>query len=386
MPFSPSSFQQLLKPLDRRQMDRIVERHAGDRGVGKGSGAWTCQRHLKALLFAQLSDLNSLREIEQGLDAGAASLYHLDLRPARRTTLSDASARRPVAVFRDICQLLMVQASRKLKQEGQELIRLLDSTPIQLRDPRLSWVEADNRTTGLKVHVLYDSRAQHPVALDISSPKLSDIAAGRQIELMAGTTYVFDKAYADYDWWYQIDQAQAFFVTRLKTNACRRQVRELEVSGEAIMADRRLKIGHKAPRGGKLNPLFDTELREIVVERPGKDPLHLVTNDLTSSPTQIADLYKERWQIELFFKWIKQNLKIKSFLGRSQNAIRIQIYVAIIAFLLLRMFKADHKAVFNHSLRALKTRLKVALFDPFIRTRKPPIPPNPNQLELRFQP
>ena len=384
MPFKISSFQQLLKPLDRRQMDRIVDRHAGDRGVGRGSGAWTCQRHLKALLFAQLGGLNSLREIEHGLEAGAASLYHLDLRPARRTTLSDASARRPVAVFRDICQLLMAQASRRLKQEGEALIRLLDSTPIQLRDPRFNWVEADNRTTGLKVHVLYDPRARHPVALDISSPRLSDIAAGRQIELMAGTTYVFDKAYTDYDWWYQIEQAQGFFVSRLKNNVHRRQVMEQEASGEAILADRRLKIGHKGPRGGKLNPLFDTDLREIVVDRPGKDPLHLVTNDLVSSATKIADLYKERWQIELFFKWIKQNLKIKSFLGRSQNAIKIQIYVAIIAFLLLRMFNADHKAVFKHGLTALKTRLKLALFNPFIPFRPPqPNLPNPH-LELRF--
>ena len=141
----------------------------------------------------------------------------------------------------------------------------------------------------------------------------------------------------------------------------------------------RLKIGHRKPRGGATNPLYDTELREIVVEREdeGKQPLHLITNDHSRPAAEIAALYRQRWQIELVFKWIKQNLKIKTFLGRSENAVRIQIYVALIAFMLLRLFKQSHAKSHKAALSALLARLKVALLDPFNLSNKAKPPPRP---------
>jgi putative transposase len=131
------------------------------------------------------------------------------------------------------------------------------------------------------------------------------------------------------------------------------------VEGAGILEDNDLKIGNVKPRGGATNPLFDTKLREILVERKDKKPMRLVTNDLTRPAEDIAALYKERWQIELLFKWIKQNLKIKRFLGRSENAVKIQIYVALIAFLLLRMLRHTHAA--GHSLKSLVAQMRVAL-------------------------
>jgi len=391
--YRASVFGQVLEPLERRALNRIVERHGGDHGVGSGPNAWTCVRHLKALLFAQLAGLGSLREMEQGLAAHPGGLYHLDLRLPRRSTLSDAQANRPAAVFRDIAQWLMERASRTVRREVSELIQLVDATPIPLRDARLAWAEADARVRGLKLHVAYDARTELPDWIEITSPKVSDIAAARGMPVRPGAVYVCDKGYLDFAWWQRLHEGGAFFVTRLKTNSKRRDVCPRQPEGEAILEDNDLKIGHRAPRGGARNRLADTPLREIVVERPGKVPLRLVTNDLTRPAVEIAALYKERWQIELWFKWLKQNLKIRRFLGRSENGVKIQIYAALIAFLLLRMLRQSAACAFNDGPKALLTRLKVALHSrlDLSNTAKPPprhprsLPPSP-QLQLALNP
>ena len=385
MPFEPNGFLRFLQPLNRRSVDRAVERHQGNHGVGQSKQAWTCQRHLKALLFAQLTDLNSLREIEQGLDDKRAWLYHPDLRAAPRATLSDASARRPAAVFRDICLDLMGQVSRQLRREGDAIVRLLDSTPIQLRSSGFEWAQSDPHTTGLKLHFVYDPRGNQPVWLDITSPRVNDVTVARQWPIQAGSTSVFDKAYTDYDWWHRLGAAEAVFVTRLKRNAKLQVIAEATAAGEAILSDRRVRVGHRQPRGGKLNPLYDVELRVIEVDRPGKEPLRLVTNDHDRAAIEIADLYKQRWQIELFFKWIKQNLRIKSFLGRSENAVRIQIYAAIIAFLLLRLIQNALPKGSTDSLKAIRTLFRINVLNAFTPPRRPPNTLQ-GQLELRLNP
>lgn len=387
VPYVASVFSQLMKPLDRRILNRIVADHDGDHGVGSGPNAWTCIRHLRTLLFAQLAGLRSLREIEHGLAADPGGLYHLDLRLPRRSTLSDAQAHRPAAVFRDICTMLIGQASRAVRREGEELIQLIDASPVPLRDPRFAWAEADTRTRGLKLHIGYDPRNDVIDQVEVTSPKVSDIAVARDVPITPGAVYVFDKGYLDFAWWRAVHDAGALFVTRLKRNTKRRDVKPRTVEGEGILEDNDLKVGHKAPRGGATNPLFDTPLREILVERDGKEPMRLVTNDLGRPATEIAALYKERWQIELLFKWIKQNLRIKRFLGRSENAVKIQIYAALIAFLLLRMLRHTHAP--SHSPKALVDRIRVALLsrlDLSERAKPPPIqpaqrPPNP-QLAL----
>lgn len=381
MPYAISAFQQLLEPLDRRRLNRIVAAHDGDRGVGSGAKAWTCVRHLRTMLFAQFAGLNSLREIEQGLAAHPAGLYHLDLRLPRRSTLSDAQAHRPAAVFRDICQMLIGQVGRAVRQQGTALIQLVDGSPIPLRDPRCCWAEADPRTRGLKLHLGYDPRADVADWVEIASPRVSELTIARARPIVPGTVYVYDKGYLDFGWWHAIDAAGALFVTRLKTNTRRRDVRARPVRGQGILEDNDVKIGHAAPRGGARNPLFDTPLREILVAREGKAPMRLVTNDLTRPATEIAALYKERWQIELLFKWIKQNLKIKRFLGRSENAVKIQIYVALIAFLLLRLLRQTCAVSHCKQPKALITRLKVALFSPLdLSARAKPPPTQPAKL------
>lgn len=394
MPFTRSAFARLLEPLDRRVMARAVREHDGDHGVGRGDKAWTCERHLKTLLFAQFAGLKSLREIVEGLGAQSASFYHLNLRAPCRSTLADANAERPAAVFGAIAMALIPVAAGALRRDGEALIRLLDSTPIPLNGNRFAWAEANARTRGLKLHLLHDPRHGRPVWFEVTSAKRDDVVAGRTVPLEAGATYVFDKGYTDYCWWSQILAAGAFFVTRRKRNAHRREITEQTAQGDGILFDRRLKIGHRQPRGGApLNPLYEVKLREIVVARPDNaEPLYLLTNDFERPAAEIARLYKERWDIELLFKWIKQNLKIRSFLGRSENAVRIQIYIALIAFMLLRILHHTAARGFRASTALLLTQLKIALFSPLRlgKTAKPPPkppalrPPNP-QTCLAFQ-
>jgi putative transposase len=379
VPFRPSAFSELLKPLDRRVIARAVAKHDGDHGVGQGDKAWTCERHLKTLLFAQWSGLKSLREIVTGLGAQSRSLYHLNLRPPCRSTVSDANAARPAAVFRDIALALVPVAAGALRREGEALVRLIDATAIPL-DPRLfTWAEASARTRGLKLHLVHDPRANRPVWFELTSAKTDDIVVGRTVPLEPGATYVFDKGYTDYAWWSEITAAKAVFVTRRKRNACRRDIVERPPEGASVLADRTLKIGHRQARGGApLNPLYQTTLREIVVERPDNpEPLYLLTNDFSRSAAEIAQLYKERWEIELLFKWIKQNLKIRSFIGRSENAVRIQIYLALIAFMLLRILHQTAARGFKASTTLLLAQLKIGLFNPFSLRHSVPPPPRP---------
>jgi putative transposase len=186
--------------------------------------------------------------------------------------------------------------------------------------------------------------------------------------------------------------AGAVFVTRRKRNAQCRDIREHPAWGDGILADRRLKIGHRQPRGGApVNPLYPVELREILVARPDHDqPLYLLTNDLERPAVDVAQLYKERWDIELLFKWCKQNLKIRRFLGRSENAVRIQIYVALIAFLLLRILHHTAARSFKDSTALLLTRLNLGLFGRFSPCQHAPRPdhrrcPRPTQTGFAFQ-
>jgi putative transposase len=361
---------------------RAVAAHGGDRGVGRGDNAWTCERHLKSLLFAQVAGLTSLRQIVAGLGAHSRWFYHLNLRLPRRSTLSDANSERPAAVFRDIARALIPAAAGVLRREGEALVRLLDSTPVPLKGDGFPWAEANARTRGLKLHVLYDSRLRRPVWFDVTSAKIDDVVAGRAIPLEAGATYVFDKGYTDYRWWSDIIAAGAVFVTRRKRNAHRRDIVEQPARGDGILADRRFKIGHRQPRGGApVNPLYDVELREIVVARPDHDqPLSLLTNDLQRSAAEIAQLYKERWEVELLFKWLKQNLKIRSFLGTSENAVRLQIYIALIAFLLLRILHQTAARSFKDSTALLLTRLKLGWFSPLNLSQHATPPPKPPAL------
>jgi IS4 transposase len=180
----------------------------------------------------------------------------------------------------------------------------------------------------------------------------------------SGATYIFDKGYCDYNWWYKLQQEGALFVTRFKRNAGIDIVRQRKIPKDAdlsILEDAEVTFRNKHPGGKRINHYHGTSLRRVVVSRPdSKDPLVLATNDFKRSAEEIATLYKKRWEIELFFKWLKQNLKIKKFLGRSENAVKTQIYTALITYMLVQMYRTRNGM--KHSLKMCLASLRSGLF------------------------
>lgn len=356
--YSISRIQHILQSLPRGTFQRCVQAHQADR-YSKG---FTCWDQLVAMVYAQLSGASSLRQLEAGFNQHPSHHYHLATGPMRRSTLADANARRNPQVFADTARILMQQAGRRIRRQRQELLYLLDSTSIALTGRGFDWTGASaTRTAGLKVHILYEANSRAVVHHSITPANVNDIDEGRRMPIEAGATYVFDKGYCDYGWWRRIDAQGARFVTRFKRNAALKTCSERRLDSTddgVILRDSIVAFAHRCSRGGHRNA-YTGELRRIEVARAGDAPLVLATNDLDSPAVQVAQLYKQRWQVELFFKWIKQHLSIKRFLGQSQNAVRIQLLTALITYLLLVLYKAVQPAT---SLWALLMQVRAAVF------------------------
>lgn len=314
------------------------------------------------MVYAQLAGAGSLRELEAGFNQHRSHHYHLHSRPVHRTTLGDANKKRNPEIFAEVLRELVQSAGRRIKHQREDILYLLDSTSIPLRARGSEWTsQSATRTPGLKVHVLYSSGQQLPVCHSITAANVNDVDEGRSLVIEEGATYVFDKGYCDYGWWSRIDATGARFVTRAKRNAALRLVctnRLVSSHAPSILRDEVVRFAHRSNRAGHRNP-YEADLRRIEVARPGQDSLLLLTNDLHSPAMEIAQLYKERWGIELFFKWIKQHLKIKRFLGQTENAVRIQLLTALISYVLVAILHAQGR---NASLWTTLAQVRTGLF------------------------
>ena len=379
MRFRDSIFGRLLEPINRRQFQTAVDGLDGD-AYDKSFRSWD---HLVALIYAQLSGNDSLRGVVAGFNANPQHHYHLGTGKLSRSTLADANARRPVSIFAQTFARLSAMADRQMRREGAEMVRLIDASPIPLGKV-CNWATWNGRIRGMKLHVVYDPLADVPSWVEITPANVNDVEIGRQVTIRAGTTYVFDKGYCRFDWWQKINDSKAFFVTRPKTRIRLRAVRHRTVrkrkgDGFKIIADDEVKLTSKG------NSRLPIPLRRIKLRREKGGVITLLTNDLARTAVEIAALYKSRWQIELLFRWIKQHLDIRKFLGTNDNAIRLQVLTAMIAYLLLRI-TARANCVTMLPLRLaelvsqfLFTRRSIATID------KPP-PINPSRRKSRISP
>jgi IS4 transposase len=372
MRYLDSIFGSLLKPISRRQVQAIVDGLDAN-AYDKTFKSWD---HLVALIYAQLSGADSLRALEVSFNANAHHHYHLGVRQLSRSTLSDANARRPVGVFARTFAMLAGTADRQTRREGAEMIRLIEASPVPL-SAVCKCAKWNGRIRGMKMHVVYDPANDVPHCVEVTPANVNDIEVGRQVSIQAGVTYVYDKGYCRFDWWRKINDSKAFFVTRpkkkMRLRATRmRCVRKRGGDGFYIVEDAEVAFVSK---GDSRLPI---PLRRIKVKRDKGGTITLLTNDLTRTAIEIAALYKMRWQIELLFRWIKQHLDIRKFLGTSENAIRLQIIAAMIAYLLLRI------AVHLHRIKMLPLRF-AELVSQFLFTRRPiaridkPLPTNPSR-------
>lgn len=338
--YTNTRFCELLKALPKNTFRRCVDQFQSDKH-NKGFDSWD---HLISMIYAQLSGSRSLRELEVSYNGLASHHYHLDCGPIKRSTLSDANAKRDAAVFESFCNTLLSQAHGKLRRDVKDLLYLLDSSPICLFGRGYEWTQGQSmpHVPGLKLHLLYAPESMLPCSAKVTQSTVNDLEYGREIEINTGAKYVFDKGYCDYNWWYRIDQAGAFFVTRLKRNAAVKQCKAnsiLEDDKAFILSDDVIQFKNRRPGGGRINH-YMKPLRRIVVHREDHDqPIVIVTNQMQTPAREVAEDYKRRWAIELWFKWIKQNLKIKQFLGRSENAVKIQLLTALITYLLAYIYR-----------------------------------------------
>ena len=258
-------------------------------------------------------------------------------------------------------------------------------TGLRLDARSLGWARFCAGVCGAKLHVVYDPDADRPIYAAITPARVNDITAAQTMPIEPGATYVFDLGYYDYAWWAKLDRAQCRIVTRLKANTPLHVIEELPAPADGpILSDR---IGHLPARqgSGRNNP-FQDPVREVRVRLDSGKVIRILSNDLDASAAEIADLYKRRWAIELFFRWVKQTLKIRRFLGTSENAVRIQIAVALIAFLLLRLAQTAQRAVTSPLAFARLVRINLMhrrRLDRLLET-EPPHPFNPAQLALQW--
>jgi IS4 transposase len=376
MPHHNTVFADILKFIPWQRFEALVEEYDADARVRRLS----TKGQFLALLYGQLSGASGLREIVTGLSSHAARLYHLGAGPVRRSTFSDANTQRPAEVFADLLETMMKQAHRGLRRKLAETTYLIDATSVKLNARSADWARFSTGVCGAKVHVIYDADADRPIYAAVSPANVNDITAAQQMPIEPGATYVFDLGYYDYAWWAQFDAAGCRIVTRFKSNTPLQLVKELKVApGSNILSDR---IGFLPSRQAKSrrNPMQDA-VREVRVTTETGKVLRILSNDLDASAQEIADLYRRRWAIELFFRWIKQILKITRFVGTSENAVRIQIAVALIAFLLLRLAQAAQKATLSPVVFSRLVRANLMHRRSINHLLEPP-PPGPDQRQM----
>jgi IS4 transposase len=329
-----SVFHDLMKLIPWAVLDRLVEEHGADELVRK----FKTRHQLIALLYGQLAGANSLRAIEATMASHQGRLYHVGGKVPARSTFADANRTRSPLVFTGLFEHLLGMATRGVRRQMRDVIRLIDSTSLHLAGIGTEWARFSSDVCGAKAHIVYDPDLACPVYHVVTEANINDIVPAKAMPIDPGATYVFDLGYYDYGWWAKLDAADCRIVTRFKSNTPLCNAREMPLEpGSGILSDRIGFLPVRQARSRK-NPM-QVAVREIVVMTETGVKLRILSNDLDASAQEIADLYKLRWQIELFFRLMKQTLKITHFLGRSENAVRIQVAVALIAFVLLHILR-----------------------------------------------
>jgi hypothetical protein len=353
-------FAQVMEFVPWTSFSRIVQRYDGNSGVRTLS----CAEQFRAMAFAQLTWRESLRDIEASLSANAGKLYAMGFRSAiRRSTLADANESRDWHIWSDLAALLIRRARRLYADDslGLELdntVYALDSSTIDLCLSLFSWAPFRSTKAAIKLHTLLDLRGAIPTFIHISDGKLHDINVLDMLSFEAGAFYVMDRGYVDFSRLYVLHQTGAFFVTRAKSPMDARRVYSADVDrASGVICDQRVMLnGYYSARK------YPEHLRRIRFKDPesGKTLIFLTNNTALPALT-ICALYKARWQVELFFKWIKQHLRIKHFLGTSENAVKTQLWCAIATYLIIAIVKKELQV--DASLYTCLQILSVSVFE-----------------------
>ena len=332
-------FAQMVEFLDNYKFLRIVKKYDGNKYVKH----FTCWNQLLTLMFGQLCNRESLRDLIVALNAHQEKCYHLGVgKHVTRGNLAKANENRDYRIFEDFAFYMISEARKKRVNDIFKLngnVYAFDSTTIDLCLKLFPWANFRTHKGGIKIHTLYDVETQVPAFVHITEAKINDVKAMDVIPYESGSFYVFDRAYNDYHRLYKIHMMDSFFVVRAKTNIKAKVLKWKRRLPKNILSDCEIELTgfytqKSYPETIRLVRFWDEEdEREFIY----------LTNAKHIPALQVAELYKNRWQVELFFKWLKQHLKIKKFWGTSQNAVKIQVYSAIIAYCLVAIMQHDMK-------------------------------------------
>jgi len=353
-------FAQLMEFLPRHDFDACVRRYGGDRRPR----GFTCRDQYLAMAFAQLTFRESLRDIETCLGAHQSKLYHAGFRSdIRRSTLADANRTHDWRIFADFAQVLIrhareLHAHEPLAFELDRTVYALDSTTIDLCLSLFPWARFRRAKGAVKLHTLLDLRGNIPCFIHISTGKTHDVTVLDQLPIEAGSFYVMDRGYVDFERLRRFETGKAFFVTRAKRNFdfTRRTRRNVDKS-TGLRSDTSVVLA-----GIATSKLYPEILRRVVFKDPESGRrLVFLTNNFDLPALTVAQLYRSRWQVELFFKWIKQNLRIKRFFGTSDNALKTQVWIAIGVYVLVAIARKELKS--DRSLAEILQILSLTLFE-----------------------
>jgi len=360
---TPSIYGQLLRFFPRNEFEHLVAAHAAEKHA-KGFSCWT---QFVAMLFCQLSQADSLREICTGLACTMGKLRHLGVSEApNKSTLSYANAHRPAALYEDLFWKTLARfrgagefGPRRCAFRFKNKLLSLDSTTISLCLSLFPWARYKRAKGGVKVHVLLDHDDYMPSWVLLTEANVADIRAARLLNLNPGSIVAMDRGYNDFALFGDWTERGVFFVTRLKENTLYEVVEErLVPAGSNVRSDQVIRL-----TGDKAEEKCPSLLRRVVVwDAENEREIALLTNLLDFDAAVVGDIYKARWQIELFFKALKQNLKVKSFVGTTENALRIQIWTALIALLLVRWLCHLTRAGWSLSLTAAMLRMNLFVY------------------------
>lgn len=332
-------FSQLIVFLDRNKFNYIVRKHDGDKYVKH----FTCWNQLLSLMFGQLSNRESLRDLIVALDAHHSKCYHLGMgRNVSRSSLARANQDRDYHIFEEYAYYLVNEARQKrvtdiFKLGGNVYVYAFDSTTIDLCLSVFWWAKFRKKKGGIKVHTLYDVETQIPAFFHITEASVHDSKVMNEIPYESGSYYIFDRAYNNFKMLYRIHQIGAYFVVRAKKNLQYKPIKWKRRMPKNVLSDMAIGVTGFYPKQYYPEPL---RLVRYWDEEQNREFVFL-TNATHISPLQVAELYKNRWQVELFLKWLKQHLKIKKFWGTTENAVRIQIYAAICTYCLVAIVQHD---------------------------------------------
>lgn len=332
-------FSQLVSFLDRNKFNYIVRVYQGDKYVKH----FTCWNQLLALMFGQLSNRESLRDLVIALDAHRSKCYHLGMgRNISRSSLARANQDRDYHIFEEYAYYLVSQAREKRTTDIFNLgghVYAFDSTTIDLCLSVFWWARFRRRKGGIKVHTLYDVETQIPAFFHITEASVHDSKIMKEIPYETGSYYIFDRAYNNFKMLYKIHQIGAYFVIRAKNNLQYKSIKWKRRLPKNVLSDITIGLTGFYPK-----QYYPEVLRLVRYwDEQQEREFVFLTNASHISALQVADLYKNRWQVELFFKWLKQHLKIKKFWGTTENAVRIQIYAAICTYCLVAIVQHDMK-------------------------------------------